>query len=122
LNGWEVGIDVALTGNAPHHQRSCAHEARPQSPNSLAEASNCLSRALEKILVKDEAGLYGSDGSIATPNEEITVIEALSDRILNDLVVAMIFALMKEGAFPASAMRELGTRKQLNTLGSAGWE
>src|SRR5713226_8342636 len=102
---------------ATYHQRSHAHEARPQTPDEFSKHPYSGAGTLKNILVENETWLDCSHSSTAVLNDKIAIIEALLDRVLDDLVVAMVFALTLKGLLPTGAIRELGPRHELHCKG-----
>src|SRR5262245_11202683 len=103
--------------HATDHQRPHAHEARPQSAEKLSKHPDTGTGTLKKILVEKEAGLDRSHRSAVVLDDKVTIVEALLDRVLDDLIVAMVFALRPKGLFPTRTTCQLGPRDELDCKG-----
>src|SRR5262249_29897572 len=102
------GIEVPFAGRTTDHQRPHAHEARPQSADELSKHPDTGTGTLKKILVEQETGLDRSHRSAGVLDDKVAIVEALLDRVLDDLVVAMVFALRRKGLLPTGTTRQLG--------------
>src|SRR5262245_45082887 len=112
------GIQMPFARHATDHQRPHAHEARPQSAEKLSKHPDTGTGTLKKILVEKEAGLDRSHRSAVVLDDKVTIVEALLDRVLDDLIVAMVFALRPKGLFPTRTTCQLGPRDELHCKGA----
>jgi len=102
-----VAVKMAFTGGAAHHQRARPHQARPQAPNANNERVKSRAYPDQQILIEQEKRLYGANLANRVPYDEIAVVELRMECILDQLVVSMILALVRERDLPAQTLSQI---------------
>src|SRR6516225_9667949 len=102
-----IAIKMAFTGYASHHQRARSHQARPHPASGVDEHAKSRARSDQQIQVQQEKGLHGTYLANRVLYDEIPVIELRMKRILDQLVVSMILALVRESHLPAGTALQI---------------
>ena len=94
-----IAVEMSFAGDAADHQRARAHEARPDTAQCSHKCLAGPSYAGEQILVDDKTRLDGADTAGAL-DDKIEVVEAVLQRVFDDFVIAVVFALARERRLP----------------------
>jgi hypothetical protein len=100
---------VAFAHGTSDHQSPHLQETRPHAANRL---NNCPCREIgtgEEILIDYEERLNSLNVAIPVPDSKVSVVEALSDCVFDQLIEAMVLALAGESAAPVAAVHQLCT-------------
>jgi hypothetical protein len=93
--GCVITVEMSFACRAPDHQRSRAHEARPETPNANEHLFDAGAHAGEEVLINHKKWLDGPYGVII-PNDQVAVLESIRQRVFDQFVIAMIFSLIGE--------------------------
>src|SRR5262245_47155468 len=110
-----VAVKMAFTSGASHHQHARSHQARPEAPNANNERVKSRAYPDQQILIEQEEGLYGTNLANRVPYDEIAVVELRMDRILDQFVVSMILAFVRECNLPARTLSQSVTLDDFET-------
>src|SRR5262249_38414196 len=99
-----IAIKMAFASGTPHHQHPRSHEPRPHAANGIDERAESGAHPDQQILVEQKEGLCATNLTNRVLDDEITVIELGVERILDQFVVSMILALVRECALPARVL------------------
>jgi hypothetical protein len=112
--GTFMAIQASFTQSTSDHQGSHRQELRPHAPCRLENRPKSGIDADKKILVENEERLNRLDLAIPVLDNKIPVVESLSDRVLYQLIEAVVFALAGEGALLMVAVHQLRTRHDVH--------
>src|SRR5690348_6085500 len=101
---------MSLAGGAPDHQGSHHQAARPRASDGFDQPRYLRAYADREILIENEKRLNRTNLTVRVPNREIPIVEALPERILDELVISMILTLTDKSAFPMVASPQFGAR------------
>src|SRR3954464_4952117 len=101
---------MAFSGRASHHQCAHGHETRPPAPHESGERRDRTADAGQHVLIEQEKRLDRADLAASIPCDEIAIVESLLDGVFDQLVIAMVFALAREGLGPMRITLKLVTR------------
>ena len=110
-----VAVKMAFAGGTTNHQHARPHQARPQAPNANNERVKSRAYPDQQILIEQEEGLYGKNLANRVPYDEIAVVELRMERILDQLVVSMILAFVRECDLPARTLSQFVALDEFET-------
>src|ERR1035437_3600742 len=96
-------VEVTFTRGAPHHEQAHPHKARPCPTDKFDETLYLGIGGNEEILIENKERLDSANVAVCILDGEISVFKSLQDRILDDLVIAMILSLAFESTCPTAA-------------------
>ena len=98
---------MPFASGTPYHQGPHFQESRPKAAKSGNHFHDPRVRARKQVLIVDKERLDSGDFACVVLQRKITVVEPLIDRILDDLVLAAIFAVIRKGRRPVRAAFKL---------------
>src|SRR5580698_5530422 len=105
---------MPLSGSATHHQRARNHESWPQAANEICQPAELRTDADQQILIENKERLDRTNFAGLIADNEISVIEFVVDRILDQFVISAILRLRAESMGPAFAFFRLASRGHLH--------
>src|SRR5205807_8236122 len=96
------------------------HCARKHLPYFGDQPSCPVSGALEQVLLDHKEGLDGAHLPRIVLENEIAVVEALLDRVFNNLVIAAVLAGVGEGLPPGGTLLDVLARSNMHDARSRG--
>jgi hypothetical protein len=89
---------VTFARDAPNHQHTHPHETRPCQADKVDKTPYLGISGKEDILIKNKERLDSANVPVCIFDGEVLVFKSFKDRVLDDLVIAMILSLAFESA------------------------
>jgi hypothetical protein len=105
---------VSLPGGTTNHQGAQFEEARIESSDERNQTSSFITEAFENVLIDKEERLDRSCAACAVDNRKISVLEAIPESIVQNLVIPVIFSLVGERRRPGRASGKIDARNNGN--------
>jgi hypothetical protein len=86
-------VQLGFAGNASDHHRLHVHKSRPSIANDIDPMSEMRASTRQNVLIEDERRLDGANASVSVLQCKIQVSKLGMDRIVQQIIVAMIFVL-----------------------------
>jgi len=102
--------EVSFAGGTTNHQRAQLEETRIESPDQRNPMTALGAESCENVLIDEEERLDRAYMAVAIDNGKISMLELTEERIVQDLVISMIFSLVGKSRRPRRASEQFGTR------------
>ena len=102
-------FEVAFACRAADHQRPHGQETREDFADRADDPPRPNAGALQQILIEHEKWLDRLHLPITILQDEIAIVEPLQDGVLDDFVIAVVFADVGKHALPCVALFHLCT-------------
>ena len=91
---------MPFTGRTADHKHTQGQKFRPCLSNKINDPPKNARDSLEQILPREKEGLNPANYARPIAEQEVLILEIVVERLFDNFVITMIFAVRLEGAAP----------------------